>query len=174
MPTSVVNLVCDDVMRRRLFVWLARSLAFAIAFGLLLVWSQRYVQLAVNTDVSLPDIALVLILKNEHPVLGQYVAYTAAGNGYKNDDVVYFKIVAGMPGDIVDVQEGDVFVGARYIGVAKRTTTDGRPLSPIAPGRIPAGYLFAAGVHVDSFDSRYAAVGLVDLRNVIGRVVPLF
>ena len=60
------------------------------------------------------------------------------------------------------------------VGVAKTHAHDRRPLAPIAPTVIPPGYFYAQGTSSDSFDSRYAASGLVRADQVIGRAVPLF
>ena len=51
------------------------------------------------------------------------------------------------------------------------TTTEGRPLTPISPMRIPPGYVFVAGDHPRSFDSRYKEFGLVPIEKVWGKAV---
>ncbi|OYV77812.1 MAG: conjugative transfer signal peptidase TraF, partial [Acidithiobacillus ferrivorans] len=60
------------------------------------------------------------------------------------------------------------------VGVAKTHAYDNRPLAPITPMLIPPGYFYVQGTSPDSFDSRYAASGLVRTDQVIGRALPLF
>jgi conjugal transfer pilin signal peptidase TrbI len=48
------------------------------------------------------------------------------------------------------------------------------PLELIAPQVIPPGQLYVLGTHRDSYDSRYARVGLIKQNDVIGKAIPLF
>jgi conjugal transfer pilin signal peptidase TrbI len=86
----------------------------------------------------------------------------------------FFKVVRGLPGDRISVVDRIVHINGEPVGRAKKRTFDGRPLEPIAPGEIPPGYLYVQGTSPDSFDSRYAASGLVRVEQLLGRVVPLW
>jgi len=85
----------------------------------------------------------------------------------------FFKIVRGLPGDRITVENRRVFVNGELVGVAKPQTFDHRPLAPIDAGVIPPGHLFVQGSSPDSFDSRYAQSGLVRQEQLLGRVTPL-
>ncbi|WP_157271999.1 conjugative transfer signal peptidase TraF [Azohydromonas aeria] len=85
----------------------------------------------------------------------------------------FFKIVRGLPGDVVTVRGREVSVNGQAVGVALERTRGGRPLEPIVPGVIPPGHYYVQGTSPDSFDSRYRAGGLVPAAQVIGTVVPL-
>jgi conjugal transfer pilin signal peptidase TrbI len=85
----------------------------------------------------------------------------------------FFKMVRGLPGDKITVENRRVFINGELVGVAKPQTFDHRPLAPIAAGVIPPGHLFVQGSSPDSFDSRYAAIGLVRKEQLLGRVTPL-
>lgn len=82
----------------------------------------------------------------------------------------FFKRIAGLPGDVVAVHGREVRINGTSVGTAKLTSFDGRPLEPIAPVVIPPDHFYAYGSDPDSFDSRYAASGLVRFDQVLGRV----
>ncbi|WP_051243233.1 conjugative transfer signal peptidase TraF [Azohydromonas australica] len=85
----------------------------------------------------------------------------------------FFKVVRGLPGDVVTVRGREVSVNGQAVGVALERTRGQRPLEPIAPGAIPPGHYYVQGTSPDSFDSRYRAGGLVPAGQVIGTVTPL-
>ncbi len=86
----------------------------------------------------------------------------------------FFKRVVGEAGDPVRVDGRNVYVRGEYVGFAKVRTTDGRPLSPVSAGVVPAGHLYVHGTGPDSLDSRYVEGGFVPLDAVIGKVHPWF
>ena len=71
------------------------------------------------------------------------------------------KRVACMEGEQLRVAGRDFFCGDEPIGRAKERSLKGVPLTPfVHEGPVPAGQVFLAGDHPDSFDSRY--FGFVD------------
>jgi conjugal transfer pilin signal peptidase TrbI len=160
-----------------------------LAFALLaLVWALAYVRVFVDPTPRIP------LLFNVTPSLpyrvawlaplppslerGQFVLYRFEGSAVADYPGLagqpFFKVVRGLPGDAVTVSGRDVFVAGDYVGTAKAQAFDGRPLAPIAPVVIPPGFLFVQGLGADSFDSRYAASGLVHHDQLLGRVIPWF
>ena len=89
------------------------------------------------------------------------------GMGYV-DGVPFFKRVAGLPGDRIEVVARIVSVAGVRVGYAKPHTREGQRLDPIAAGVVPEGYLFGQADSDDSFDSRYAQSGLVPMTRVVG------
>ena len=88
--------------------------------------------------------------------------------------VPYLKTVRGVPGMAVTVGEDrTVFLDAVAVGRAKTHALDGRPLAAIAPGVIPAGHYYLHADHADSHDSRYAKIGLVPRRRILGRAIAM-
>lgn len=84
----------------------------------------------------------------------------------------FFKIVAGLPGDRIRVEDRNVFVGGNFVGFAKLRTFDGWPLTPVQVAVVPAGHYYVRGSAADSFDSRYSEAGFVSADEVIGKVTP--
>ena len=91
----------------------------------------------------------------------------------------FVKILKGLPGDRVEVQGQQVWLvhpgGVReYLGEWKSHSRRGVPLRPIASQVIPPGQVYVWAPHPDALDSRYAAVGLVSQRSIVGRGIALW
>lgn len=86
----------------------------------------------------------------------------------------FFKQVAGLPGDVVEVSGREVRINGASVGMAKLTSFDGWPLEPIEPTVIPPAHFYAYGSDPDSFDSRYAASGLVRFDQLLVKVRPIW
>jgi conjugal transfer pilin signal peptidase TrbI len=87
----------------------------------------------------------------------------------------FFKQVAGLPGDVVQVSMGAWSRStAKSVGTAKTHTFDRQPLAPIEATVIPPGHYYVQGTSADSFDSRYRSSGLVRADQVIATLTPLF
>lgn len=106
---------------------------------------------------------------------------------------VFTKVIAGIPGDRLQVDGWTFQINGAVVGRARDTDSQGRPAWLYVPERtsegfcssqtgepagsarvdciLPAETLFVLGVHERSFDSRYW--GLVHGAEVTGRVVPL-
>ena len=88
------------------------------------------------------------------------------------------KVMLGMPGDRVEVRGREVWLhtsqGLRRVGEAKPSSRAGTPLEVIAPQVIPPGHVFVWAPHIDAFDSRYAAMGLITTSSVLGRAEVLW
>jgi signal peptidase I len=90
------------------------------------------------------------------------------------DDIPYIKRVIGLPGDHVEIAGGQVRINGRplnefgYVYRGEPTL----PTSGTSRWDVPAETLFVLGDHrQDSTDSRSAALGLVPMRQVIGRAI---
>jgi len=80
------------------------------------------------------------------------------------------KRVIGLPGDMVEVRDGSVFLNGQRLDepYTKDVVTDGE----MAPEQVPEGCLFVLGDHRKiSIDSRDARVGYVKNEQIIGKVV---
>ena len=88
--------------------------------------------------------------------------------------VPYLKTVRGLPGDHVEVDgKRRVRVNGTVLGIAKPHALDGRSLTMARPGVIPPDRYYVHADHVDSHDSRYAEIGLVERDRIRGRALAL-
>ncbi|MCY3605641.1 MAG: S26 family signal peptidase [Gammaproteobacteria bacterium] len=91
-----------------------------------------------------------------------------------NSPVPYLKTVRGLPGAAVVVDaDGTVRIDGTAVGRAKPNALDGRRLTSVESGTIPAGHYYLHSDHPDSHDSRYAEIGLVPRERILGRAVAL-
>jgi len=165
-------------LRQHRFAFALLALLWALACVRVFVDPTPRVPLLFNVTPSLPYRVAWLAPLPASLSRGQFVLYRFEGPAVADYPGLarqpFFKIVRGLPGDAVTVSGRDVFVGGEFVGRAKDRAFDGRPLAPIASVVIPPGFLFVQGLGADSFDSRYAASGLVRHDQLLGRVIPWF
>ncbi|KQW93199.1 hypothetical protein ASC94_11025 [Massilia sp. Root418] len=132
-----------------------------------------------NVTPSLPYLVAVVDYSALGVAKGDYVIFSFRGEAVRHVPGLrgqpFFKRVAGVAGDRIEVRGRAVLVNGVDAGLAKRYAVVSRlALEPIAATVIPAGYLYMQGVDADSFDSRYRLCGLVAERDVLAVVRPLF
>lgn len=146
-----------------------------------------------ETRLLISPTPIIPLLFNWTPSLPYHVAWLERGASVGRGDYVlysfdgpaaaiypglrrqpFFKRVAGEAGDPVSVDGRNVYVRGEYVGFAKVRTSEGRSLSPVSAGVVPAGHLYVHGAGADSLDSRYVEGGFVPLDAVIGKVHPWF
>src|SRR5689334_21510366 len=88
---------------------------------------QRNFGLGVNLTESLPH-HLFLIVKGASVHRGDLMAFRWQGGGPYRAGVVFVKIAAGVPGDVVTRVERQYFVNGMDVGLAKRFGRAGEPL----------------------------------------------
>ncbi|BDI06086.1 hypothetical protein CATMQ487_30560 [Sphaerotilus microaerophilus] len=173
----------------QLRAWLAPLGAHRGALtALLLIWVLAALRLFIDPSPRLP------LLFNVTPSLPHHLVWLRQGGTKlrRGDLVVYrfegeaaadrpglrgqpfFKVLRGLPGDVVTVTSQSVALNGEPMGVAKTHSVDGRALHPIAAGVIPPGHFYVQGTGPDSFDSRYKESGLVRADQVLGTAVVLF
>jgi conjugal transfer pilin signal peptidase TrbI len=91
----------------------------------------------------------------------------------------FTKYVVGVEGDRVEVMDRDVYLTSRTgerrsVGRCKPVTRKGIPLVCTSPQVIPPGMVYVWAPHPDALDSRYAAMGLVPAKAIVGRAIPLW
>lgn len=126
----------------------------------------------INASESLPNWAFT-VHRNKAPVRGDYLFFVPPPSPlirahFGEKPGAFGKIVYGMPGDIVEHRGLDVLVGGRVVARMKTITRRGEKLTPGPVGRVPEGCYFVATPHPDGFDSRYAAIGFVCRRQILG------
>ncbi len=164
--------------RRRWYLYLPVFAIWALAYVRLFVDPTPRLPVVFNWTPSLPYRVALLMPASGALRRGDYVVFAfngeaqAAYPGLRGQP--FFKIVRGLPGDAVTVTGRSVSINGEPVGIAKTHAYDHRPLDPIAATVIPPGNYYVQGTSPDSFDSRYAASGLVRADQVIGTVRPLF
>lgn len=147
-----------------------------VGLALLVKHNGRY-EMRWNISDSLKALFFIVDTK-ELPKKGDYVAfnyYDKSSQLYKMGlsdapQVVFIKQVVGVEGDVVTHQGREVFVNGQSMGFAKPFSKGGRKLevNPFV-GQIPKGYYYVYTPHKDSYDSRYADIGLVSIKEVRGK-----
>jgi len=152
--------------------WVAYALAVALSY----VAGTNY-RFTVNVSHSLPNFAFLVHI-NEPVSKGDYAAYRWHGNLENSPfrhNAMMAKRVVGIPGDVVEVKDRNVYVNGEFVGRAKEYSRDGRrKLEAVESHTIPAGRFYMAAPDKDSFDSRYALVGDIHQSQVVGRAYPIF
>jgi conjugal transfer pilin signal peptidase TrbI len=141
-----------------------------------LVWLlQANYELVVNRSESLP-IHFVLVEKGKLPKKSDQIFVFKVRNNphYKMKEMNFIKRAVGFEGDEIKIKDREVYVAGKLIGVAKTHSLKGLPLKMISTGIIPPHKFFAHTPHVDSFDSRYQDLGLVDEKDIIGTALVAF
>lgn len=162
---------------RRLRNYLGLVLLVGLVWGYALLWLAQHYRVAGNETASLPDKFFILSLTGQgirHAPLvrGSLVAFRVGfAVRHYPAGMVFIKRVVGLPGDAITWQGDSVYVAGARVGVAKLRNRFGEAMPRTPPGVIPAGHYFVATPHPDSYDSRYAEIGLPGDRDVAGDVL---
>lgn len=164
--------------RPRWHLWGAIGLSLVAVGGnrALSEWREAHAFL-INTTESLPNWAFV-IHKNKGPLRGDYLFFMPPRSAlvvrhFGAKAQPFGKLVYGMPGDMVSHDGATVAINGKPVARMKPRTRLGEPLTPGATGRVPAGCYYVGTPHKDGFDSRYAEIGFVCARQVIGTGFPI-
>lgn len=116
----------------------------------------------VNRSPSLKN-KVYLSFPASEPKLGQIVTFS-----HPKSKVTFAKVVAGKPGDVVQIEKGKVFINGDEKGCVLES------FAPINNGVIPNEFYFLMGTHPDSFDSRYEEFGLISKKLIKERLWAIF
>lgn len=156
---------------------------FFIISSLLTIVAAFNYKVVVNHSESLPINGVVIELGKIPSVRDQIFVFRLRKNQfYQNKEVNFIKKVGGLPGDNVVVKDREILVDDKVIGTAQLITKglsnkfDGKKyeLHPLEAGKIPPHKFFAYTPHLDSFDSRYQEIGLIDEKDIIGTALFAF
>jgi conjugal transfer pilin signal peptidase TrbI len=126
-----------------------------------------------NETESLPFWAFVVDKDDKTPVRGEYFQFLVPPNPYYPTNSPFVKHVLGVPGDVVTVKGREFFINGQSVGVAKTHSKTGLVAEMASPGVIPAGHYFMSAPNKDSLDSRYAVIGLIDAKRIVGKAKPV-
>lgn len=149
--------------------------AMVAAFGLSQMGAVigKHYQFALNETESLPHWAFVIDRERLQPARGEYFAFVPPANPYYPAGFPFTKRVAGLPGDHVTISGRGYYVNGVYVGDAKPADKAGRPVAMAAGGIIPTDRYFLVTPSKDSLDSRYAVIGLIERKRLVGRAYPV-
>jgi conjugal transfer pilin signal peptidase TrbI len=160
--------------RRSLSLWQWLAIVFlgaAAAFSV-----HKYLRIGINISGSLKSRVFVVVIDRMPTARGEYVVFKTEGEGgaYPKGSL-FTKLIAGIPGDQVEVSDQRVVsVHGTPIGIALQRAANGMSLEPIDPGVVPPGHLFVAGQSERSFDSRYKLMGMIPNERVVGTAYAVF
>lgn len=177
MSTAVSD-TGQERWRPRTHLWAALGI-FVIGSAALTAisqWRDGHA-LFINTTQSLPNWAFMIDL-GRMPGRGDYVFFDPPRSAllrrhFGARPEMFGKIVYGMPGDVVAHKGPIVTINGRAVARMKAYSRFGEPLTPGAEGSVPTGCYFAGTPHQDGFDSRYAEIGFVCARQIIGTGEPV-
>ncbi len=158
-----------------------RKWAFlGIAFGVMILFCWGIISqtllLRCQSD-SLSNVSYLLIKKGSSFERGDIVCLQNHKSPFIEADQLLAKHILGLSGDRIQregnflkiIPQGEVFPPSPLPLLSM--TSKGEPLTPLSMTMIPEGYVFVAGDHPKSFDSRYEEFGLVNIENIKGRAV---
>jgi|TARA_R110002096_G_scaffold14761_4_gene51999 conjugal transfer pilin signal peptidase TrbI len=154
--------------------WGRVGILYAGVAALMVVMSLGYAKerwgFGLNMTESLPHWAFVVDAE-ALATKGELAMFEVPDNAYY--DRPFVKRIVGVEGDVIEVRGRRIYVAGVFVGEAKPFAQSGRPLEAIESQVIPAGYVFMSGEHIDSYDSRYAEIGLIPRERIIGRAFPV-
>jgi len=140
-----------------------------IGFALIAFLIAQQTQLLECVSDSLQGVRYLLVLKSSSFKRGDLVSI----KGHKVSHVKatsFAKRVLGLPGDQI-IRNGEAIQIGNTILPLLNTTQEGRSLTPLSSEVVPKGYVFVAGDHPRSFDSRYEEFGLVPIEKICGKAI---
>ncbi len=129
--------------------------------------------IGINSTESLPH-TIYLLQKNKIPKRGDIVSFQKDTQGVLSTETQFIKQIIGIAGDTVNYEKDKVFLNHQYVGQLKTKSKEGKTLFAGYEGEIPSGFLFVYTPHPDSFDSRYAQIGLIHESEIIAVAYPLW
>lgn len=157
--------------RKRFWAILGIAIAGMAVIGGIRSWRESHM-LLINATDSLPNWAF-MIRRQELPARGDYVFFDPPPSAllrrhFGAKPQMFGKIVYGVPGDVVGHRGPVVTINGAAVGRMKPRSKSGEPLTPGMVGAIPRGCYYAGSPHMDGFDSRYAEIGFVCGRQIVG------
>lgn len=152
--------------------WQRRLLLCGVTLALLTFYALSAVTVVINGTTSLPHTGYVMVTWPQIIREGVYVAFEAPDDFAEAfEDLVFVKRVVGLPGDAVEGTSTRVCVKDECRALQPEMIAAG--YIALKPHVIPPGKVVAFGEAGDSLDSRYAAFGDVDARNIVAVGYPI-
>ena len=109
-------------------------------------------------------------LFHQNPEMGDVIIFETEMKTENGDDKLLIKRVIGVPGDVISIKDGKVYVNG--IEIDDSYTNDGTTNGEIEDLVVPEGKVFCLGDNrLVSVDSRSSDIGFVDYSQIIGKAV---
>jgi signal peptidase I len=149
------------------------KIAFSMSAGLLLIMGlKEHTALLVAQTNSLPY-RYFLLIKKAPAKKGDLIAIQHHPL-FELPNVILTKRLVGLPGDKIILQGQVMNINQEWQGPLHRKNSQGHPLTPLSIRTIPEDFVFVAGSHSASLDSRYKEFGLVKRQHILGKVYALW
>jgi len=143
-------------------------------------FARRHLVL-INRSPSLPNWAY-FVERGATPVIGDVAFFVPPKNAlvakhFGSAPAAFGKVVYAAGGDVIEHRGDQVLVHrttdgvgrpAQLVSVRKPYSARGEVLEAGPSGRVPDGCYYMGSPHKDGFDSRYAAIGFVCDRQIVG------
>lgn len=156
-------------IKREIFQWVQSLLVSVIAVGILFTFVGRPAPVdGISMEPTFQDGDLVIT----SPVYGELKRGDVVAIKRKRDTSLIKRVIA-IEGDVIDInfRKGEVYVNDELLDepyIAEPTT---RSLGMDFPVTVPEGCVFVMGDNRNhSDDSRNPTIGMIDTRNVFGKV----
>jgi conjugal transfer pilin signal peptidase TrbI len=153
---------------RNIFYWMVWVLPAIIGWCSFLIWFDTRYAIALNRSSSLTGSIYLIKRDGVVPPKGEFVAVRPGITPVYQWDVMYVKILGGVPGDKVEEKNREYFVNGEKRAKAKRESRLGLPLQLGPIGVIPEGQYFIYTPSPDGYDSRYHDIGWLPAESVVG------
>ena len=162
----MINKVRDTLLKLRYWIL---GLSFTLVIGWFLL---SHTQLHLCLTPSLEGIRALLFFKTNKFYQNDIIFIQ--GHVYKHLDIplknqIFAKRVIGLPGDILIRDNDDIKIIKTLPLIQK--TKEGHSLTPTQTQVVPEGFVFVAGDHPRSIDSRYEEFGLVPFEKIWGKAL---
>lgn len=149
------------------------KIVVSVAVGLLLIMAlKQHTALLVAQTNSLPYRYFLLIKKASFKK-GDLIAIQHHPLSHA-PNIILTKRLVGLPGDNITLQGQVMKINQEWQGTLQLKNSQGHLLKPLNVRTIPEGFVFVAGSHNGSLDSRYKEFGLVKRQHILGKVYPLW
>ena len=149
-------------------------LIFIVVFLMTFVMSQNKIPSgSMLPTLNIKDRLLVSMLPYYYrsPKRGEMVVFNGP------DGANWIKRVVGLPGEVIDIQDGNVYINGEYLDESYYLPEEGiSALNPILdtvvtyPYTIPEGYYFLLGDNrLESYDCRY--IGAIQEEKITGKAI---
>jgi signal peptidase I len=146
---------------------------FSMSVGLLLIMGLKtHSTLLVAQTNSLPY-RYFLLIKKAPAKKGDLIAIQHHPLSHAPNIILTKKLV-GLPGDNIILQGQIMKINQEWQGALHLKNSQGQTLKPLNVRTIPEDFVFVAGSHNGSLDSRYKEFGLVKRQHILGKVYALW